>query len=370
MPKRTVDTGTSLEHLSILDETGNVDRELEPDLSKDLLLKMHEKMLLTRRFDERMLSLQRQGRLGTFAPVKGQEAAQIGTAAATQPSDWIVPSYREIAVFVWRELPLEGMLVFNSGYNEGGRMPRDRHFLPIAVPVGTQTLHAAGLAYGRKLKGKDEIVLTFFGDGATSEGDVHEALNFAGVFRCPVVFICQNNQYAISVPRFKQTSSKTLAQKAFAYNIPCVQVDGNDVLAVYTAAKQAADRAREEHMPTFIECLTYRMSVHTTVDDPTKYRSQEEVQEWEKRDPISRFQAYLKGKGLLSDADIERVEEAVEGTIEQAVDAWQKQLPSLETENPVVMFDHLYDKMPPSLQEQRETFQKEWSQRTKEQDDG
>jgi len=290
---------------------------------------------------------------------------RTGSPAAAQPSDWIAPSYREIAVFVWRELPLEGMLVHNSGYNEGGRMPRDRHYLPVAVPVGTQTLHAAGLAYGRKLKGKDEIVLTFFGDGATSEGDFHEAMNFAGVFRCPVVFVCQNNQYAISVPRAKQTSSKTLAQKAFAYDIPGIQVDGNDILAVYTAAKQAVDRARGEHRPTFIECLTYRMSVHTTVDDPTKYRSQEEVQEWEKRDPIARFQVYLKEKGLLSDADIQRIEEKVEGTIQQAVDAWQKQLPTLEAENPVVMFDHLYAEMPASLEEQRQAVRTEWSQRTK-----
>ena len=364
MPKKAIKIPAKLEYLSILDEHGKLDRKLEPKLSKELLRTLHEKMLLARRFDERMFSLQRQGRLGTFAPVKGQEAAQIGAMAALTESDWIVPAFRESAAYIWRGLPLEGLLLYNAGYNEGGRVPDGAHFLPIAIPVGSQMLHAAGLAYGLKLQKKNEITLTFFGDGATSEGDFHEAMNFAMVYACPMLFICQNNHYAISVPRAKQTTSRTLAQKAFAYDMPCMQVDGNDVLAVYTAAKEAVERARTRHIPTLIECVTYRLSVHTTVDDPTKYRSQQEVKQWEKRDPIPRFQRYLKSKKILSDADVKKTEELVEQEIAKAVEAWQGQMARLT--DPSVMFDHLYAEMPPSLQAQREAFRKEWAERTKE----
>lgn len=364
MPKKTIKIPAKLDYLSILDEHGKLDRKLEPKLSKELLRTMHDKMLLARRFDERMFSLQRQGRLGTFAPVKGQEAAQIGAAAALNESDWIVPAFRELAAYVWRDLPLEGLLLYNAGYNEGGRVPDGAHVLPIAIPVGSQMLHAAGLAYGLKLQKKREIAMTFFGDGATSEGDFHEAMNFAMVYACPMVFICQNNHYAISVPRAKQTTSRTLAQKAFAYDMPCMQVDGNDVLAVYAAAKEAVERARTRHIPTLIECVTYRLSVHTTVDDPSKYRSQQEVKQWEKRDPIPRFQRYLKSKKLLSDADIKKTEEQIEQDIAKAVEAWQGQMAGLT--DPSVMFEHLYAEMPPSLHAQREAFRKEWVERTDE----
>jgi pyruvate dehydrogenase E1 component alpha subunit len=364
MPKRSLDIDCTLEHLSILDENGKVDQDLEPDLSKDLLHKIHHTMLLSRRFDERMLKLQRQGRIGTFAPVKGQEATQIGAVSAIEETDWIVPSYREIAAHVWRGLPLEGMLIYNAGYNEGARVPDDQHFLTVSVPVGTQMLHAAGMAYGFKQQKKEDIVLTFFGDGATSEGDFHEAMNFAGVFACPVIFLCQNNQYAISVPRAKQTSSKTLAQKGIAYDLPGIQVDGNDVLAVHCAVKEAADRARQDQRPTLIECLTYRLSVHTTVDDPKKYRSEKEVKEWEKRDPLPRFQQYLRQKDLLSDDDLEKTEESIERQIKAAVQAWQDQVKKMG--QPAEMFEHLFAEMPVSLQEQREAFLKNWETRTKE----
>lgn len=368
MPRIPVETPSKLEYLSILDEQGHVDRELEPDLPDDLLRKMHEKMLLTRRFDERMLSLQRQGRLGTFAPVQGQEAAQIGAVAALKPSDWLVPSFREPVVHVWRDLPLEGLLLYTAGYNEGGLVPEGQHVLPISVPVGSQMLHAAGLAYGLRLQGKAEIVLTFFGDGATSEGDFHEAMNFAAVFACPLVFVCQNNQYAISLPRARQTTSRTLAQKAFAYDMPCLQVDGNDVLAVYSAVREAAERARKKRVPTLIECLTYRLSVHTTVDDPSKYRSEEEVQQWKKRDPLPRFQHYLKGKKLLSDGDLPGLEARIEQRIKDAIEAWQEQVAKLN--DPVVMFDHLYAERPRALQEQRDAFLEERTARGKEATDG
>jgi pyruvate dehydrogenase E1 component alpha subunit len=369
MPRITVDTSCTLEHLSILNEHGELDQDLDPGLSKELLLNIHQAMLLSRRLDERMLKLQRQGRLGTFAPVKGQEAAQIGAASAIAHTDWIVPSYREIAAHVWRGLPLEGMLLYNAGYNEGGRIPDDQHYLPVSIPVGTQMLHAAGMAYGLKRQKKEEIVLTFFGDGATSEGDFHEALNFAGVLGCPVIFLCQNNLYAISVPRAKQTSSKTLAQKAFAYDIPGLQVDGNDVLAVHQAVKEAAHRARTEHRPTLIECLTYRLSVHTTVDDPAKYRSKEEEQEWEKRDPLPRFQHYLRQKKMLTDEDLRKAEDSIEQRIKTAVGAWQEQAEQMD-KHPEVMFEHLYAEMPDFLQDQRDQFLKGWKRRSRENQHG
>jgi pyruvate dehydrogenase E1 component alpha subunit len=361
MPREKVETPSTLEHLSILDENGELDRDLEPDLADALLERMHRKMLLARRFDERMLSLQRQGRIGTFAPVRGQEATQIGSAAALEAEDWVVPSYREIAVNLWRGLPLEGMLIYNAGYNEGGRVPDEHNDLPVAIPVGTQMLHAAGLAYGLRLQGSDRVALTYFGDGATSQGDFHEALNFSGVFRCPVVFLCQNNQWAISVPREKQTSSRTLAQKAFAYDVACLQVDGNDVLAVHVATCEAVARAREEQAPTLVECITYRLGVHTTVDDPSKYREEEEVEAWEKRDPLPRFQAYLKEKGLLDDDEVAKVEQAVEQEIAEAVERWQER--SSELEKSAALFDHLYAEAPPYLEEQRQEFEAEWRER-------
>ena len=195
-------------------------------------------MVLARRFDERMLTLQRQGRIGTFAPIKGQEA-QIGAAAVLEAGDWLVPSFREMPAELWRGKTMESVLLLYGGYNEGGYVPEGMNNLPVAIPVGSQTLHAAGLAYAIKYRKQKQVAMTFFGDGATSEGDFHEAMNFSAVFQIPVIFVAQNNHWAISVPRSRQTHSKTLAQKALAYDMPGLQVDGNDVLAVYVAAKEA-----------------------------------------------------------------------------------------------------------------------------------
>jgi len=359
MPKEALDPGIDLHKLSILNESGEVDKDLEPDLSDERLLRMHRAMVWGRQFDERMLKLQRGGRMGTFAPIKGQEASQIGAVSALEDEDWFVPSFRETAAEIWRGKKPEDILLVYAGYNEGGAIPEGVNNFPVTIPVGTQTLSAAGIAYAVQYQEKPQVVMVFFGDGATSEGDFHEAMNFAGVFTLPLIFLCQNNQWAISVPLKKQTRSQTLAQKAVAYGIPGIQVDGNDVLAVYAAAKEAADRARENEGPTLIECVTYRMSLHTTADDPSRYRTEEEVEAWEKKDPISRFQTYLMGKDILSEADLDSMNEEIKQEIEDAEKKWKEKTEDLT--DPLVMFDYQYDTLPPYLKRQREELEEETS---------
>ena len=222
------------------------------------------------------------------------------------------------------ESRLSSILLYYSGYNEGGYIPEGLNLLPVSVPVGSQMIHAAGIGYAMKYRGKNSVAATFFGDGATSQGDFHEALNFASVYQVPVIFICQNNHWAISLPRSRQSHSKTLAQKAIAYDMPGIQVDGNDVLAVYKAAKDAVDRARSGGGPTLIEMVTYRLSMHTTADDPKKYRTEEEVAEWEKRDPISRFEKYLRDKHILDDLKVQSVTEEVKTEIGAAERRWSE----------------------------------------------
>lgn len=363
MPKKEIDLDNRLFHLSILDQDGNLDEELQPDIDEDRLVELHRVMLLSRRFDERMLSLQRQGRIGTFGPIKGQEAAQLGAVAALEDDDWFVPSFREMGAEIWRGKQLVNVLLAYGGYNESGEMPEDTTNLPIAIPVATQVPHAVGLAYAVKYRQMDRVVMVFFGDGATSEGDFHEALNFAGVFQTPVVFVCQNNQWAISVPRSRQTRSKTLAQKASAYGIPGIQVDGNDILAVYAAAAEAVERARSGDGPTMIECLTYRMSVHTTADDPKRYRKDEEVEKWEKRDPLMRFQKYLTDKDILSREKIDEIEEKTDREIKEAVENYESK--AKELNDSLNMFDHLLAELPVYTREQKEELRRELEEKNK-----
>lgn len=354
MPKTQIELPDPIDYLSILNEKGEADMALEPAIDGDTLLKLHRTMLLARRFDERLLSLQRQGRIGTFPPISGQEAAHLGAVAGLRASDWVVPAFREMAADIWRGRPLESIIVYNNGFNEGSRIPADRNDMPISVPVGSQIPHAVGIAWAMQYRGKDDVAVTFFGDGATSQGDFHEGLNFAGVFQLPVVFVCQNNQWAISIPRAKQTRAKTLAQKAIAYGIPGIQVDGNDILAVYAAATEAIGRARAGGGATLIECVTYRMAVHTTADDPKRYRSEAEVEEWRRKDPISRFQHYLTAKGLLTEDAVKAEEAAIAAEIQAAVDRAEEQMKGLG--DPLLMFEHAYAEMPAYLKEQRADF--------------
>ena len=345
MPRTRVEPRFQVDYLSILDSDGTLDNALDPHIPAGDLARMYRAMLLARRLDERMVRLQRQGRIGTFAPLKGQEAAQIGSVATLTRNDWMVPSFRETAAMLWRGWPIEKMLTFFAGYLEGGQPEPNQRDLPITIPVATQLPHAVGLAYAAQYKDDDAVVMAYFGDGATSEGDFHEAMNFAGVWHVPVVFVCQNNQWAISVPLKKQTHSRTIAQKALAYGIPGIQVDGNDVLAVYAAAREAVDRARAGDGPTLIECVTYRLGVHTTADDPSKYRAEEEVTMWEKKDPLTRFRAYLEKRSLLE----QDVEARVDEEIAQAVQRFEATPPP----DPLTMFDHVYAELSPDLAAQR-----------------
>ncbi|MGW8195027.1 MAG: pyruvate dehydrogenase (acetyl-transferring) E1 component subunit alpha [Desulforhopalus sp.] len=368
MGRRNLTPKQSIEHLSILDEEGGVESDLEPQIADDLHLKMFRAMLLGRRFDERMLDLQRQGRIGTFPPTKGQEAAHIGAVALLRDRDWLVPAFRETAAEIMRGRSMESVLLYYSGYNEGTRIPEDQRDLPMSVPVASQILHAVGLGYAAKYRKTDEVVMTFFGDGATSEGDFHEGLNCAAVYQCPVVFICQNNQWAISIPLTHQTHTPTLAEKALAYGMPGIQVDGNDILSVYVAAKEAVDRARSGGGPTLVECVTYRVLMHTTADDPKKYRSPEEVEVWEKRDPLPRYRSYLERKKILTAEKFDKLENEVQQEIQLAVDSAERNMATLG--DPLDMFDHLYDQMPQHLQKQKEELRRELAESDGESDHG
>jgi len=362
MPRLQIDIPEAIEYLSVLDEHGTLDTPLEPQIDDTELIELYSAMLLGRRFDERMLDLQRQGRIGTFPPIKGQEAAQIGSIFQLKPTDWFVPAFRETAAEIWRGRSLESVLLYYNGYNEGTIIPHDQRDLPMAVPVGSQILHATGLGYAARYRGTGEIVMTYFGDGATSEGDFHEGLNCAAVYQAPVVFICQNNQWAISIPLKQQTRSQTIAQKALAYGMPGIQVDGNDVLAVYVATKEAAERARNGGGPTFIECVTYRVMMHTTADDPSRYRTDDEVELWRKKDPLTRFSIYLQQKGLLDETRRQEIETGVLAKIQRAVDAAEEQMKTLG--QPLDMFNHLYGELPPSLQRQKEEARRHLAQNT------
>jgi len=272
------------------------------------LLSIHRAMALAREADEWSVNLNRQGRMPTYPPVRGQEATSAGAIAALRKDDWFVPAFREMPGFILRGIPLRQQYLYWLGIEEGMRLPRETyHMTPISVPIGSQALHAVGIAFAERAKASGRVAIAFCGDGGTSEGEFLEALNFAGVWNVPVIFFVQNNGWAISVPRRMQTKTATLAEKAFAFGFEGVQVDGNDALAVFGAVAMAAERARSGGGPTLIEGVTYRMGAHTTADDPTRYRTDDEVKPWEAKDPILRFERYLAGRKILPPEEAERV---------------------------------------------------------------
>lgn len=338
------------EMLQILNEKGEVKGDLEPELSAEDLKKLYTFMVTTRTADSKALKLQRQGRMGTFAQSLGQEACQVGSAYALEAKDWTVPYFRDLGTYVTLGFPLRYWFLYWMGNEEGMHIPKEFNLFTIAVPVGSQLPHAVGLGLAANLK-KDTIgVLSIFGDGATSTGDFHEALNFAGVFKTPNVFLCNNNQYAISLPRSKQTAAKTIAQKALAYGFDGVLVDGNDILAMYIATQEALAKARNGDGPTLIEAYTYRIADHTTSDDATNYRTDEEVKSWEQKDPIDRFRIYLETKGLWDENFEMRVRTDAEKYVDREVkEAAATSVPAVED-----IFSHVYSSMPHKLKEQME----------------
>ncbi|MBI5885484.1 MAG: pyruvate dehydrogenase (acetyl-transferring) E1 component subunit alpha [Deltaproteobacteria bacterium] len=318
MPMTTIDR-FEIKRLQVIDESGNADPSVLPSLPDSMYKKFFETIVLARAFNSRALSLQREGRIGTYPSILGQEASQIGSALAFDAADWFVSSFRESGVFVAMGYPMPLLLRYWMGDERGMQCPEGLHIYPMAVPVSSQIPHATGIGMAMTYRGDKKAVAAYFGDGASSRGDFHEGLNIAGVFKAPVVFLCQNNQWAISVPRSRQTAANTIAQRAYSYGMEGIQVDGNDVVAVYKAASEAAARAKAGGGPTLIECHTYRLDDHTTSDDASRYRDKNEVADWQKREPLIRLRLFMEKKGLwtqtyedgVTNKALEQVDKAV-----------------------------------------------------------
>ena len=339
-----------VERYRVLDPDGRLVDGARPALDARDVVEALRLMMLSRTFDARATSLQRQGRLGTFSPVKGQEASVVGTAMALDPGqDWVVPSYRELPALVRQGYPLERMFAALMGKVVAGRIPDGINVLPNQVALASQLQHATGLAWGFKLQGKPGVVMAYCGDGATSEGDFHEACNLAGVRRVPIVFVVQNNQWAISTSRELQSAGE-FYRRAEGYGFPGRQVDGNDLLAVYEIAEQAVRRARAGEGPTLIECVTARLSFHNTTDNPRDYLPEGWLEKAEREEPIRRVQSYLAGLGIWDEA----TQAAVYGEITEQVDAAVDAAGELPAAKATEVFDNVYGDPPRRVLRQRE----------------
>jgi pyruvate dehydrogenase E1 component alpha subunit len=320
------------------------------DLPPETLSWLYELMVVTRDLDGEFINLQRQGELALFASCRGQEAAQIGAAACLRKTDWLFPQYREIGAFLLRGITPAQMGAVWRGKWHGGLGFTERCCAPISIQIGTHGLHAVGAAMGAQRLGEDSVTVAFLGDGATSEGDAHEALNFAAVFKAPCVFFVQNNQWAISTPVSHQMAAPSIAHRAIGYGMPGIRVDGNDVLACYAVMAEAAQRAREGGGPTLIEAITYRMGPHTTSDDPTRYRSADEVDHWLALDPIARYRTYLQNAGVWT----ERLAERVEAKSKRLRSELRESVVGADDFDVAEMFDTVYHDITPELVRQRE----------------
>lgn len=337
-----------VEYLQVMDENGNADESLMPKLSDKQIKEIYEMMVLVRAFDDKAFSMQRQGRIGTYLQFKGQEASQIGSAYALEDKDWIFPMYRSSAALIARKQPMHMVLQYYGGDERGLKSPDKLNNYPMTICVGTQMPVATGCAWASKLKKDGVVSVAYFGEGASSKGDFHESLNFAGVFKIPCIYICENNQYAISLPRAKQTASETIAQKAISYGVNGIQVDGNDVFAVYKATKEAVDNARAGKGATLIESVTYRLADHSTSDDAKRYRDDKEVQSWQKKDPLVRLEKYMRAKKLLDDKYKEEAAKKAKESVEKEVEAYE----SIEEADPEDIFKYEFAEMTPELKEQ------------------
>ncbi len=352
--------------MQVVRPDGEYDSKLEPDLSDEDLRWMFRYMLTVRRFNERMMLLQRQGRIGFFIESNGEEACQIGGAWALNRGDWLYQSYRDSGMCLVRGVPMKALVDQLMGNaddpNKGRQMGvhwgfREWNLVSLSSPVAIHLSQAVGTAYAAKFKKDNMVCLTTFGDGATSAGEFHSAMNFAGVFKVPVVFLCENNQYAISLPVRRQTASENIAVKAEAYGFEGTLVDGNDVLAVYKATKAAVDKARSGGGPTLIEAVTYRIGGHSSSDDPSRYRSPEEVELWKNRDPIKRFRVYLTKKGLMTEQEDRNMQEEVENEIVAVIKDSEK----VPQPSALSMFTDVYAEMPWHLKEEADELTREGS---------
>ncbi|MDM8532785.1 pyruvate dehydrogenase (acetyl-transferring) E1 component subunit alpha [Anaerolineales bacterium HSG25] len=336
----------------ILTPTGQIVGDI-PDISDEQLIELYRWMVLGRICSDRMVALQRQGRLGTLAAINGQEAASVGLAALLEPEDWLTGSYREILAYMVKGIPISTILGYYRGYlHEQAQFPYETRCLPIQIVLATQILHATGIAMGIKYESKPQVVVGVCGDGATSEGDFNEALNFAGVYQAPMIFVVQNNGWAISTPRHKQSNAQYIAHRGPGFGLPSYIVDGNDLLAVYQVMREVIERARSGGGPSLVECLTYRLAAHTTADDPTKYQPDEELQQWLSRDPIPRFRQFLQNRNLLTDEQDQQLEADCRAEVQAGVSA----LNAMPAQPPESIFDLVYETPTPQLQRQKADY--------------
>jgi len=340
--------------LQILNEEGEVVNESAmPDLSDEQLQELMTRMVYTRILDQRSISLNRQGRLGFYAPTAGQEASQLASQFALEKEDFILPGYRDVPQLIWHGLPLYQAFLFSRGHFKGNQMPEGVNVISPQIIIGAQYIQTAGVALGMKKRGAKSVAITYTGDGGASQGDFYEGINFAGAFKAPAIFIVQNNRFAISTPVEKQSAAKTIAQKAVAAGIPGIQVDGMDPLAVYAAVKDARERAVNGEGPTLIETLTYRYGPHTMAgDDPTRYRTSDLDSEWEKKDPLVRFRKFLENKGIWNEEKENEVIARAKDEIKEAI-----KLADAEPQQKVTdLINNMFEELPSNLKEQYEIY--------------
>jgi pyruvate dehydrogenase E1 component alpha subunit len=343
----------------ILNEEGEVvNEEAFPDLSDSQLQELMSRMVYTRILDQRSISLNRQGRLGFYAPTAGQEASQLASQFALEKEDFILPGYRDVPQMIWHGLPLHQAFLFSRGHFKGNQIPEGVNVISPQIIIGAQIVQAAGVALGMKKRGAKSVAITYTGDGGASQGDFYEGMNFAGAFKAPAIFIVQNNRFAISTPVEKQSAAKTVAQKAVAAGIPGIQVDGMDPLAVYVSTRDARERAINGEGPTLIETLTYRYGPHTMAgDDPTRYRTPDLDNEWEKKDPLVRFRKFLEAKGIWNEEEENKVIEQAKEDIKQAI----KKADDYPKQKVTDLMEIMYETMPSNLQEQYEIYKEKES---------
>ncbi|QHW34530.1 pyruvate dehydrogenase (acetyl-transferring) E1 component subunit alpha [Paenibacillus rhizovicinus] len=340
--------------LSVLSPEGEVINEAYmPNLTDEQLKEIMYRMVFTRTWDERAVNLGRQGRLGFYAPVSGQEASMVGSEYALNKDDFVCPGYRDMPQIVWHGLPLYQAFLYSRGHQHGGQVPEGVHVLMPQIIIGAQILHATGVAMAFKKKGEKRVAITYTGDGGSSEGDFYEGLNFAGAFKLPVIYVVQNNGYAITTPFAKQTAAQSIAHKALAAGVRGVQVDGMDVLAVIKAVSEAAERGRNGEGATLIEMITYRFRPHSMADDTSKYRTKDEEGEWGLKDPLTRFGKFLEKKGLWTEEDTARVKEEAKATVNENI----KKAEATEKMTVGGLIDSMFETTPAHLEAQKADFQ-------------